>query len=207
MFDAVLAAGGLPWLLPITTTDDERSALLDRCQGLILSGGADMSPARYGGPAEFPGQTVLYPDREEHDLALIRLAWDRPNLPILAICLGLQEINVVRGGTLIAHLPDAVPGSELHQGWGGINPDHIVRVAPDSQLAAILGQNEVAANSSHHQGAGRIAPGLKAAAWTADGVIEALEAVERPDTIAVQWHPERIWTTEPHHRLFRFLIR
>jgi gamma-glutamyl-gamma-aminobutyrate hydrolase PuuD len=205
-YDAVLAAGGWPCLLPVCRSRRERLRLLDRIDALILTGGADLDPRRYGGPTEYPEQTRLDPRREAHDLELIALAWERPELPLLAVCLGMQELNVVRGGDLHPHLPDVVPGAaEGHGCWWRVNPDHEIRLDPASRLARLLGVTHLTTDSNHHQAVHRPGRGLRAVGWTEDGVIEALEAPERGNLVAVQWHPERIHRHEPMPRLFRFL--
>jgi putative glutamine amidotransferase len=189
--DIVAAAGGLPVLLPPV---DGVASVLGRLDALILSGGGDVDPARYGaarsgacGPAN--------PERDEAELALCRQAL-AAGLPLLGICRGLQVINVALGGTLHQHLPDLV-GHDGHSpevsGYGS----HKVSVAPGSQLSAALGRTEAAVPTHHHQAIDRLGSGLVATAWTDDGVIEAaeFEAAEPGSAagafmLAVQWHPE-----------------
>jgi putative glutamine amidotransferase len=189
--DMVAAAGGVPVLLPPM---DGVGAVLGRLDGLVLSGGGDVDPARYGaardeacGPAN--------PARDEAELALCREAL-ASGLPLLGICRGLQVINVALGGTLHQHLPDLV-GHDGHSpevsGYGA----HKVSVAPGSQLSAVLGRTEAAVPTHHHQAIDRLGTGLVGTAWTDDGVIEAAE-FQHPDEgspagpfmLAVQWHPE-----------------
>jgi putative glutamine amidotransferase len=189
--DIVTAAGGLPVLLPPI---DGVAGVLPRLDGLVLSGGGDIDPARYGavrdkacGPAN--------PARDEAELELYRGALTA-GLPLLGICRGLQVINVALGGTLHQHLPDLV-GHDGHSpevsGYGS----HKVSVAPGSQLSAALGRTEAAVPTHHHQAIDRLGAGLVATAWTDDGVIEAVEfeAAEPGSSagafmLAVQWHPE-----------------
>ncbi|HEY2641967.1 MAG TPA: gamma-glutamyl-gamma-aminobutyrate hydrolase family protein [Streptosporangiaceae bacterium] len=189
--DMVAAAGGLPVLLPPTRGV---AGVLGRLDGLILSGGGDVDPARYGavrsdatGPAN--------PARDEAELALARQAL-AARLPLLGICRGLQVINVALGGTLHQHLPDLV-GHDGHSpevaGYG----THKVSVAAGSQLSAVLGRTDAAVPTHHHQAIDQLGTGLVATAWTDDGVIEAVEfaATEAGSAagrfmLAVQWHPE-----------------
>jgi putative glutamine amidotransferase len=187
--DKVAQAGGLPVLLPPAAA---RAALLSRLDGLVLSGGSDVDPARYGAAAH-PAAGPFYADRDTAELELCRHAL-AAGLPVLGICRGLQVLNVALGGTLHQHLPDLV-GDDSHSpeltGYG----THKVSVASGTQLAAILARSEAAVPTHHHQAIDQLAPGLVATAWTDDGVIEAVEfeSAGQPDApfmIAVQWHPE-----------------
>ena len=188
--DKVAQAGGLPVLLPPVA---DGAPLLSRLDGLVLSGGSDIDPARYGAPPH-PAAGPFYPARDSAELDLCRHAL-ATGLPLLGICRGLQVVNVALGGTLHQHLPDLV-GTDSHAaqeiGYGS----HKVSVAPATQLAAILGRSEAAVPTHHHQAIDRLGADLVATAWTDDGVIEAVEferpAVDHtgPFMIAVQWHPE-----------------
>jgi putative glutamine amidotransferase len=189
--DMVTAAGGLPVLLPPM---DGVAGVLPRLDGLILSGGGDVDPARYGaardeacGPANAA--------RDEAELELCQRALTA-GMPLLGICRGLQVINVTLGGTLHQHLPDLV-GHDDHSpevsGYGS----HKVSVAPGSKLSAALGRTEAAVPTHHHQAIDRLGSGLVATARTDDGVIEAIEFQQpgagspaTPFMLAVQWHPE-----------------
>ena len=183
-------AGGLPVLLP---PSEGGAAVLSRLDGLVLSGGSDVDPARYGAAAH-PDAGPFYAARDSAELELCRHAL-ASGLPVLGICRGLQVINVALGGTLHQHLPDLV-GNDSHSpertGYGA----HKVSVAAGTQLAAILGRSEAAVPTHHHQAIDRLGAGLVATAWTDDGVIEAVEfdqgcrLMRAPFMIAVQWHPE-----------------
>jgi putative glutamine amidotransferase len=183
--DKVAQAGGLPVLLPPVAGS---AAVLSRLDGLVLSGGSDVDPSRYGAPPH-PAAGPFYEDRDKAELDLCRHAL-ASGLPVLGICRGLQVINVALGGTLHQHLPDLV-GDDSHSpdvvGYG----THKVSVAANTQLAAILGRSEAAVPTHHHQAIDRLGAGLVATAWTDDGVIEAVEFGQTsPFMIAVQWHPE-----------------
>jgi putative glutamine amidotransferase len=181
--DAVAECGGEPVLLPTGSTSADVVARLD---GLVLAGGADVDPARYG---QTPGEhtTVLRPDRDDAELAVLRAALDR-DLPLLAICRGMQLLNVALGGDLAQHLPD-VPGTGCHHAGPGVYARREVRTAPDTRLAALLGP-AAPADCHHHQALGRLAAGLIPAAWAEDGVLEGVEAVGSRFCLGVQWHPE-----------------
>jgi putative glutamine amidotransferase len=189
--DKVARAGGLPVLLPPM---DGGAGMLARLDGLVLSGGGDVDPARYGAaPHPAAGPFSAARDSAELDLCERALA---TGLPLLGICRGLQVINVALGGSLHQHLPDLV-GDDSHSPDLGGYPTHKVSVAPATQLAAILGRSEAAVPTHHHQAIDRLGADLIATAWTDDGVIEAVEFEHpaqfidaAPFMIAVQWHPE-----------------
>ena len=193
--DAVSTAGGEPVLLPTGSVTADVVARLD---GLVLAGGADVDPARYG---EEPGEhtTVTRPDRDASEVAVLQAALDR-DLPLLAICRGMQLLNVVLGGTLVQHLP-AVPGTEPHQLGLGLYAERKVRTAPGTALDALIGPTATV-NCHHHQALDRIASALTPSAWADDGVVEGVEADGRRFCLAVQWHPE----TSEDRRLFSGLV-
>jgi putative glutamine amidotransferase len=193
--DAVADAGAEPVLLPTASVTADVVARLD---GLVLAGGADVDPARYG---EEPGPhtTATRPDRDASEVALLQAALDR-DLPLLAICRGMQLLNVVLGGSLLQHLP-AVPEIEPHQLGLGLYAERKVRTAPGSRLDAVLGPTATV-NCHHHQALDRIAPALTPSAWAEDGVVEGVEAEGRRWCLAVQWHPE----TSDDRRLFEELV-
>jgi len=184
--DRVSAAGGIPVLLPPVPDVEEALGQLD---GLMLSGGGDIDPARYGAqPA--PQTTSVREERDTAEFALFAAALAR-RLPVLGICRGLQIINVARGGRLHQHLP-AVVGHDGHAPVPGAFGTHPVRVTPGSRLAGILGRDDADVPTHHHQAVDRLGDGLTATAWASDGTIEAfeLDAGESPFVLAVQWHPE-----------------
>jgi putative glutamine amidotransferase len=193
--DAVSTAGGEPVLLPTGSVTADVVARLD---GLVLAGGADVDPARYG---EEPGEhtTVTRPDRDASEVAVLQTALDR-DLPLLAICRGMQLLNVVLGGTLVQHLPD-VPGTEPHQLGLGLYAERKIRTAPGTALDALIGPTPTV-NCHHHQALDRIASALTPSAWADDGVVEGVEAEDRRFCLAVQWHPE----TSEDRRLFSGLV-
>jgi putative glutamine amidotransferase len=185
--DSVAQAGGIPLLLP-PMPGVEHS--LGRLDGLILAGGGDIDPDRFGAQRH-PGTAGIRPARDAAEFALVPAALSL-GLPLLGICRGLQVLNVALGGTLHQHLPDLV-GHGGHSPVTGGYGTHEVKVAPDSRLAAVLGAagaGEFSVPTHHHQAVDRLGAGLVAAAWTADGIIEAAELAGPGFVLAVQWHPE-----------------
>jgi putative glutamine amidotransferase len=182
---AVQRGGGVPVLLPPAPAEHAAIAL-DGVHGLVLSGGADVDPARYGAAAG-PHTGAPRPDRDDWELALVHAALER-DLPLLAVCRGLQVLNTALGGDLVQHLPDAV-GSDLHCPTVGQHGRHTVTLAPGSRLAQLLGDRTDVA-TYHHQSVAGVGAGLAATGWAEDGVIEALELSGRSWVVGVQWHPE-----------------
>jgi anthranilate synthase component 2/putative glutamine amidotransferase len=193
--DAVAEVGGEPVLLPTGAATADVVARLD---GLVLAGGADVEPDRYG---QVPGRytTVLRPERDATELAVLQAALDR-DLPLLAICRGMQLLNVALGGDLVQHLPD-VPGTACHDPGAGLFERREVRTAPGSDLHRLLGPTATV-DCHHHQALDRIAADLTISAWAEDGVVEAVEAVGRRFCLGVQCHPE----AGEDRRLFAALV-
>jgi gamma-glutamyl-gamma-aminobutyrate hydrolase PuuD len=178
---AVERAGGRALLVP---PDDEGiEEVLDAVDGLVFSGGGDLTPDTYGAEAD-PETKGTNPARDRGELALLTAALDR-DLPVLAICRGIQVLNVARGGEIVQHLPDVL-GHEEHREVVGEWSEHPVRVDPSSRLEEVRGT----VKSHHHQGLGRIGEGLREVAWAEDGVVEAVEDPEKPFVVGVLWHPE-----------------
>lgn len=180
-------AGLVPLALPTMLAPDRAVAALGGVRGLVLTGGEDVEPARYGAPPH-PKLERTDPARDAAEVALIAAARAR-RLPILAICRGIQILNVALGGTLYQDLDSERPGSVAHAGDAS---RHAVRVEPGSLLERTLGARSATVNSRHHQAIRDVAPGLRAVAWAEDGVIEAAEPADGSAswTLAVQWHPE-----------------
>jgi putative glutamine amidotransferase len=184
---SVVAAGGVPVVLP--PVPEVVEAALPRLDGLVLSGGPDIEPARYR--ATRLASTAE--PRVERDAAELGLATSATaaGLPVLGVCRGLQLLNVARGGTLHQHLPDVV-GAEEHAPSPGVYGRHAVTVTPGSRLAKALGRDsgETLVPSYHHQAIDALGAGLTVSAVAPDGTIEAVEDPELPFFLAVQWHPE-----------------
>ena len=184
--DQVVAAGGIPVLLPPVPGVEDAVSHLD---GLIISGGPDVAPERYG-QEPGPHTTIIRPERDAAETALF-LAALPAGKPMLGICRGMQLMNVALGGTLIQHVPDVV-GHHGHSPVSGGYGEHKVVVGESGCLSAILGPGPVAVPTHHHQGIDRLAAGLTATAWAEDGLVEAfeLDQAASPFALAVQWHPE-----------------
>ena len=182
----VRAAGGIAALLP-PDDPEQAAALLDRLDALVISGGPDVDPTRYGAA---PGvHTDLPPtERDAWELALITAALER-RLPLLCICRGMQLLNVALGGDLVQHLPDLV-GTEVHSPTPGSYGSHPVVPVPGTRLAGILGEAAQDVPTYHHQAVNRIGAGLTPSAHALDGTVEALELADG-SAIGVQWHPEQ----------------
>lgn len=186
--DNLRAAGALVVLLPPGAGDAAADAgeMLDGLDGLVLTGGADVDPARYG--ADRLDTTDLpRTDRDDWEIALALAAVDRDK-PVLGICRGLQVLNVALGGTLIQHLPDVL-GHDDHRGSVGEFPLHLVKIDPQSVLAAAVG-DALEVPTHHHQAIDAVAAPLAVTAWSSDGVVEAVTCPGRAWVNGVQWHPE-----------------
>jgi len=186
-FEAVQRAGGIPILLPPQPVDDEVTGrVLDGLDGLIVTGGADVDPARYGQEAA-PETDKPHLERDTWEDALLTGAIDR-GLPFLGICRGMQVLNVNRGGTLLQHLPDVVGDDRFRIGNGKF-ATNLVETEPGSELDALVGA-KLPVKSYHHQGLDVVGDGLKVTARTDDGIVQAVELEGVPFGLAVQWHPE-----------------
>lgn len=205
---AIADAGGIPFVLPILSPELVPAAL-DRLDGVVMTGGGDVDPARYNGAGHEAVYGVHGP-RDEMELAVARYAAHH-RLPLLAICRGLQVLNVALGGDLIGDIPTQVDGGFEHfiTGEGAESLAHqTIGIADGCGLAELFGTTALKVNSLHHQAVRTPAPGLRPVAWSADGVIEAVEAEDEAWPLrAVQWHPENLIGTEPAARsLFEELI-
>lgn len=194
----VQAVGGRAVVVPPDATPDD--PLLDRLDGLLLAGGADISPARYG--AEPDPQTVgTREDRDNGELAVLGTALERPELPVLGVCRGMQLLVVATGGSLVQHLPDVV-GHDGHRGGEGVYATHPVRLADGSLLADVLGP-QTAVKSYHHQGVAALGPATRATGWAPDDTVEAVEVAGHRFAAGVLWHPE----VAEDLRLFEAFVR
>ena len=188
--------GGVPMIIPPA---GDMTMLLDSIDGLIVSGGPDISPANYN---EEPGPmtTEFYPEQDYSEMGLIERALER-DMPLLGICRGMQILSVAHGGRMHQHL-DTTPGLEGHGGFFGKSTEHGVVVEGDSQLAGIMGDS-FTVNSLHHQGVSDAGSLDVSARADHDGLIEGVERRDKKFCIGVQWHPER----KGHDLLFSALIQ
>jgi putative glutamine amidotransferase len=198
---ALRAAGARTALVP-PSQPVEPEEVLAPFDGLLLAGGGDIEPARYGA-ADHPDQYGTDPDRDELELELARAAV-RLGTPTLGICRGVQLLNVAFGGTLVQHLPER-DGLVEHRN-DTKQALHGLRVQPGSRLAEAIGQVEAEGLSHHHQGLDRLGEGFRPVAWAPDGLVEGIER-DQGWTVGVLWHPESTAATDPvQHRLLRAFV-
>ena len=200
--DAVVRAGGVPLVLPACDPAEIEGAAgcLD---GILLSGGGDVDPLLYGGEAsaEIAG---VEPARDAWEVALVGHAL-KVGLPVLGTCRGAQVLNVAMGGTLVTHLPTVSSRQHcLRERWAEVV--HDVAVQQASTLHTVVGADVVGVNSLHHQAVDQVGTGLRAVAWSDDGVIEAVEGIGEAPLLGVQWHPELLPQLEAHTALFAWLV-
>lgn len=187
-------AGLVPVVVPPLTTREAAAEILDACGGLLLTGGEDVDPARYGATPH-PATGAPSVMRDETELALFAAAREQ-KLPVLAICRGIQLVNVAMGGTLLQDVPTERPSEIVHDQKADQHVrTHGLRVSGGTRLSDALGATELHVNSYHHQAVDRVAPGLVVTATAPDGLVEGVEAAD-PDwwLVAAQWHPEDLTT-------------
>jgi putative glutamine amidotransferase len=204
--DSVLAAGGLPVVIAPMSKEVEIDAYLDRLDGFILSGGKDIDPRRVGLPTHHAVQPMAE-RRDDFDRYLLRRLLAR-QMPLLAVGVGMQQLNVALGGTLILHLPEEMPRSMPHRDPTGGPHRHLILLEPNTHLSEIYGGGEIRINSSHHQAVRQVGEGLRVAAVAPDGVIEAIETTD-PNwfCIGIQWHPESETASALDMQLFECFIQ
>lgn len=189
LLDTVYRAGGLPVIIPDLKHEKPFEEFMERIDGLLLAGGADVSPESYGMKEydkRWPGDKV----RDAYEIGLIKRA-EKMGRPIFGVCRGLQILNVAMGGTLYQDITEEKPGSLVHRNWDIYEQNvHEVNVDKGSWLDRVYGKTQLRVNTIHHQGIRNIAPSLKAIAHAPDGVIEAVEDKQGRYIRAVQWHPE-----------------
>jgi putative glutamine amidotransferase len=205
---AVEDLGGIPLILPLVASPDARRRLLDSVDGLLLTGsGPDLPPRLYGERQryQFP---LVSERRADFELELVHQARTR-DLPLLAICGGMQTVNVACGGSLFQDIPSQVHDALNHrQKTTATHVSHPVAVTPKSLLKKIVDATLLMVNSSHHQSVKKVAPSLIASAVAPDGIVEAIESPAHRFLLAIQWHPEFLFTRHAaHRRLFEALLR
>lgn len=196
--DCVVQAGGVPVLLPPQALGAPE--LLELIDGLLLAGGPDIDPARYGAPAH-PRTGAPHGARDSWEFDLVRTALER-DVPVLGVCRGMQLLNVALGGELVQHLPDVL-GDQSHQIAPAVFTARPVRIRASSRLAGILG-GEAQVQCYHHQAVSRLGEGLLPSAWSADECVEAVELPDRRFAVGVQWHPEQ---DDSDLRLFEAFVK
>ncbi|KQX48897.1 gamma-glutamyl-gamma-aminobutyrate hydrolase family protein [Paenibacillus sp. Root444D2] len=203
---SVDASGGLPIVLPLTSEETFKQ-LIDLCDGVIFTGGEDIDPSAYG-EEPVPELGTTFPERDRIELEAIRYTLEADK-PLLAICRGVQVLNVALGGTLYQDLPSQFTDSLAHvqRGIAREKDSHSVTITANSYLERIFGQNKVRVNSLHHQALRTIGTDLVVAASSPDGVVEAVENPRLTFAVGVQWHPESMFETdELTQKLFQELI-
>lgn len=192
--DAVRRAGGLPVLLPVGEPD--WMDWLSIVDGLVVIGGGDIDPDRYGGDTSHHSLTGIDQERDESELNLLRELVSGNEYPTLCICRGMQALNVALGGSLHQHIPD-IQEDDIHRAEDGGWTIQEVSVDPDSLLAKVMERTNIATYSGHHQAIKELAPSARTVALAPDGIIEAIEVPDHPWLVAVQWHPEISAAEEP----------
>lgn len=207
--EAIVAAGGVPILIPLGLSDEDLQTIFERVDGLLLPGGGDIDPSFYRGD---PHATLwgIDRDRDRVEFFIARAAVAQRK-PLLAVCRGHQVFNVALGGTLWVDVASQMPNAIKHDNFGIYPRNHLaheVKLQPESTLSQCLGSNKAAVNSLHHQGIRDLAPELTAVGVAPDGLIEAVEITGHPFAIGVQWHPENLIHDDPAMlSLFKGLIR
>ncbi len=197
--NSVERAGGVPVLMPSFHTAAAARRFMEHIDGAVFTGGTDVNPRRWG-ERRHPKARLLHPEREKSDFTAIAEALRR-DLPLLGICCGCQELNVALGGSIHQHLPD-LPWARRHS--GGVR--HAAYLAPASRLREIMGTACVTVNSYHHQACRDLGNGLETAAYSPDGVVEAVESELHRFVIGIQWHPERMKDDRRQRALFKALV-
>lgn len=192
-------AGGTPLILPFFRTRADARAFLDRLDAVVMTGGDDPDPRRWG-ERRHPKMTPLLPEREKSDYLVTEEALRR-DLPLLAVCCGAQILNIALGGDIHQHLYD-LPGIRKHS--GGVR--HAVAVGRGTRLADLIGPRAARVNSYHHQACRKPGRGIVFSAGSDDGVVEALESTRHRFAIGIQWHPERMVDDRRQQKLFRALV-
>jgi putative glutamine amidotransferase len=204
--NAILQAGGIPILLPSALAQDGWQALYTRLDGILFSGGGDISLEHFQGKPH-PLIEDIDTERDIFELNMLKAAAS-DGKPFLGICRGCQLLNIGFGGTLFTHIPDQVPNALDHN-----NPDkmytrlvHDVKIEEGTMMADVLGEAIVKVNSHHHQGLKDIGVNLRVAGQSSDGLVEAIEVPDHPFGLAVQWHPEWLTNQASNRRLFQKFV-
>jgi putative glutamine amidotransferase len=210
--ETLRSVGAIPWVIPLLPHDpDTMREIFDRLDGVFLTGGVDVDPARYG-EVKHPLCGTTDPDRDAIEMMLLEHAMDN-HRPVLAVCRGLQILNVVCGGTLYQDVSAQVPAALKHDHFPTpAQPSraylaHDITVTPNTRLGELLGDSVVPVNSMHHQAIKDLGRGLRASAFAPDGIIEGIEGTNGQFLVAVQWHPEELAESQPGmRRLFTSFV-
>jgi putative glutamine amidotransferase len=209
--ESIRRAGGEPWVVDASATP--AAEVVKRAAGIVLTGGGDVDPSLFGESAD-PTFDAAEPGRDEYEIELVRLATER-DLPLLAICRGIQILNVARGGTLVQDILTQLPGAVQHTlavpPHAAFDLAHEVWIEKDSLLSRLTAETGTSSdtcdvNSRHHQAVKALGTGLVTTATAPDGVIEAIEDPSRRFCLGVQWHPENFYRTGEFRALFEGFI-
>lgn len=201
---AVTQAGGVPILVPAILPADELNELYSHLQGILFSGGGDISLKYFDGE-QHPSIHEVDEARDVAEFSLLRQSVQHQK-PFLAICRGMQVMNVALGGTLHTHIPDHIQNSLKHDNQDFTLLSHPVNIDEESKMAEIFGETLLQVNSLHHQGIKDLASNLRIVGHAPDGVIEAVEIPGHPYAIGVQWHPEWLTDQPVMRRLFKSFV-
>jgi putative glutamine amidotransferase len=204
-YDAIVAAGGIPLILPPVTEEEDLERMLDTLDAMVMVGGADLDPRRDGFMLH-PSVRMMESRREDFDRVLIRLVADR-RMPLFAIGTGMQLLNVAQGGNLFLHVPEDMPKALPHKDPLDSAHRHGLEVVPGTIMERVYGEGEIRVNSMHHMACDAIAQGFIVSARCPDGVVEAIESV-RDDWFALgtQFHPEAESASALDVRIFEEFI-
>lgn len=203
--EALRKYGAIPLLIPGNLSQEEVRSLMSRLDAVLLTGGADVEPSVYGEERQpYCGDSDRR--RDECEISIARAAVES-DVPLLAICRGIQVLNVALGGNLYQDVVNEYDGRISHRAGRGVKLAHRVRVQPESLLCRCLNEQQLEVNSRHHQAVKRIAPSLQAVAWAEDELVEAVESPSKRFIIGVQWHPEDLIGEVEHAvALFRCFV-
>jgi len=204
--DSIQKAGGLPVLIPPIIDRYDLVQLMQRLDGIVLTGGDDLQPRYYNEKSDPLTPKPFHPRRGEHDSQVFEYLWEH-KIPTLAICLGMQEVNVFLGGSLYQDIPVQIENPLVHKIGDWFEARHLIHVESDSRLIQLTQTDRVETNSAHHQAIKSVPDQLKIVGRTSDGLIEALEPKNSTiPLLAVQWHPESETNDLVGINLFKWLI-
>lgn len=206
--EAILAAGGTPVLIPFSLDEPELTEFLPTLDGVLLTGGPDINPAVYGGSMH-PSVKGVDSQRDHSDIFIAYYVINQ-KIPFLAICRGIQIINIALGGTLYTHISDQHPQAIFHTSYPDLPYNylsHAVTVKENSLLAQICQSDSMLVNSLYHQGIKGLAPGLQAIARATDRLVEAVQVPDHPFGLGVQWHPELLPDNPNAAAIFRAFMK
>ncbi len=208
-YNGIIEAGGIPVALPFTQDTDLLDAILERCDGILLSGGPDLD-ARLFGEDNLPSNGEISPCRDFLEIHIAKKAIEG-NKPVLGVCRGIQVMNVAMGGSIYQDIHSQIKNREIlkhSQNAPKWYPTHIVKLEEGTRLRECFGIGNLDVNSFHHQAVKDAAPGFKVTSTAHDGIIEAIEFSCNKFAVGVQWHPELMWQKDDRHlRLFEELVK